>query len=150
MHEAQNHYTALSDSPSHGIYFPAYELNISYSAPFFPVYTTWMEDVLLSPLRAAIQLSKTTNPTEDGTTHSHQNQIFPTAFLLCYNQGPHLQSHPYSRVSKSSPHQQMTRHGFLWRVCRNIHTVPTAQEGLCYPKIPGISNLKAGHTLWRG
>lgn len=112
MHEAQNHCTALSDSLSHVIYFSTYELNISYFAPFFPVYTTGMESVLLSPLRAAIQLSKATNPNEDGTTYPHENQIFPTALLLYYNQGPHLQSHPYSRVSKSS-HQQMTGHGFF-------------------------------------
>lgn len=42
MHEAQNHCTALSDSLSHVLYFPAYELNISYFAPFFPVYTAGM------------------------------------------------------------------------------------------------------------
>lgn len=44
--------------------------------------------------------------------------------LCCYvtTKGSHLQSHRYSRVSKSSSHQQMSRHGFLWRESAEIST----------------------------
>lgn len=98
------HKTAPSDN---SLYLPANETNFVYFA-LFPLFTLQeYGGALLSPPRAASQLSKATKPNEDSTPYTCQNQRCPKASLLLrYNEGPHFKLYPSSRVPKSSPQQR--------------------------------------------
>lgn len=134
MHEAQNHWTALSDPLSH-IYFPAKELNISYFAPFFPVYTTGMGHVLLS-LRG-LQSSSHRQPIP-------RHCIPPPKTNLSHSFVAVLQLRTSSPVTPLFQGVQALITSAndptgvsLERVCRNIHALPTAQEAYVILKYLG-------------
>ena len=124
----QSHCTTASDnSLPHVIYFPVNKLNFPYFA-LLPLFTLeeW-GNALLSP-RAASQLSKATKPNEDGIPYAPAKTEAVSKLRCCYITTTNLISSFTLLPECPSHHCKNETHDGRKVVCRDIHTVPTAQE----------------------